>query len=75
MTNGCGMLLLTIILKFRKQMVTLTTAFRHEAQSTSGGGRLGGSGLLSLCGLSGVAAVPNWLLSQRKEGHNEMYSH
>lgn len=75
MTHGCGMLLLIIILKFRKQMATLTTAFRQEAKSTSGGGRLGGSGWLSLGGRSGVAAVPHWLLSQRKEGHKEVYSH
>lgn len=74
MTNDCAMLSLTMVLKFRKQMAILTTARRQEAKCIFGGNRLAGSGLVCV-GSSVGAAVTDWFFSQRKLGHNEIYSH
>lgn len=73
MTNDCATLLLTMILKFRKQTAILATSRRQEAKCIFGGGRLGGSGLV--CGLFySCSCAWLWLFSQRKLGHNEIDS-
>lgn len=65
MTNGRAMLSLTMVLKFRKQMAILTTAWRQEAKCIFGGNRLGGSGLVCV-GSSVGAAVPGCGFSQKE---------